>query len=247
MSYEGVLSTFGLSHHQVQLMLVCGAILTVIGFILVMYWRFIVAGLVVFGVMTIFLHHPDNTTQPVEVVVNTPTSPPSTPQTDENMQKTSFVDPFIIFNAFVKMKELMETKDNVQPEPPKVAEVVIEPKQVVETEEMKEYISNCTELTRNADLCRETWITMKEAGTELILEPVERSVRRQIRLAKVDNSTKVNKPVSKVQEVKPLEVNKPISKVQEVKLLEVDNVEYKERRAAALSKPNAVVMQETYR
>jgi hypothetical protein len=37
---------------------------------------------------------------------------------------------------------------------------------------------------------------------------------------------------------------KPVS---EVKLIDVDNTEYKVRRAAALSKPNAVVMQATYR
>jgi len=229
MSYAGVLSTFGLGQHQVEMLLLCGVIVTVIGFFLVMYWRFIVAGLLVFGVITIFANHTANPKPDAEVVVNTPVN---TTETDENMHKTSFVDPFIVFNALIKMKELLETKDDMQVESPKVSEVSFETKKVVETEEMKEYILHCTELTRNAELCRENWITMKEFGSELILVPVERSVRRQVNRAKFDNITKVDKPTSKVQEVK---------------LLDVDNVEYKERRAAALSKPNAVVMQETYR
>jgi len=241
MSYEGVLSTFGLGQHQVEMLLVCGVIVTVIGFFLVMYWRFIVAGLVVFGVITIFANHPANPTPAVEVVVNTPVSPP---QTDENIHKTSFADPFVVFNALIKMKEMLEAKDDVQTETPKVAEVLIEPKKVVETEEMKEYVLHCTELTRNAELCRENWITMKEFGSELILEPVERSVRRQVKRAKFDNTAKAD-ITAKVDIT--TKVDKPTSKVQEVKLLDVDNVEYKERRAAALSKPNAVVMQETYR
>ena len=38
-----------------------------------------------------------------------------------------------------------------------------------------------------------------------------------------------------------------VQKTSNVKLIETDNSEYKVRRAAALAKPNAIVIQETYR
>lgn len=51
-----------------------------------------------------------------------------------------------------------------------------------------------------------------------------------------------------VTEPKEVSVKEPeFRPVSDIKLLDVDNQEYKAKRAAALSKPNAVVLQATYR
>jgi hypothetical protein len=55
------------------------------------------------------------------------------------------------------------------------------------------------------------------------------------------------KELEKLPEVKTTETHVDFKPVSEVKLIEVDNVEYKARRAEALKKPNAVVLQATYR
>lgn len=56
-----------------------------------------------------------------------------------------------------------------------------------------------------------------------------------------DESVKVEqKPASKIEEV-------VVTSGKEAILLEVDNAEYKQRRAEVMKKPNAVVMQATYR
>jgi hypothetical protein len=53
--------------------------------------------------------------------------------------------------------------------------------------------------------------------------------------------------LGKLPEEKHAEVAVDFQPASKVKLIEVDNVEYKARRAEALKKPNAVVLQATYR
>ena len=232
MSYEGILAFFGLTQFQIEMLLIGGVILTLVGYFIIIYWHFIVAGAVLFGVMVIFLHHPTPKVETVEVTKTEPVvveEPPS--NKDENFQKTSIIDPIWLFNSLMRMREINQTPApvaQVEPTPSPVVEEPVKPKQIVETEQMREYIKQCTELTKDSGLCRDNWISMDEAGVEIILQPVERKSRKQIKQAKV-------------------KVDNSFSKPSDVKLLDVDNKEYKERRALVLSKPNAVILQETYR
>lgn len=222
MSYDNILTTLGLTQLMAESFLVYSLIAIGAGFILFTFWHYIALGVFVFGIFTVLSHSTQNTT----VVKNSPpviTEQPSV-EKDPNIQNTSFIDPILLM---MKIKELGQTTNVVEPQ----KEVKVDITQVVETEEMRDYVKNCTELTNNSTLCRENWIAMSELGGEIILDPVERRVRKQNTKAKVE---KVSTP-------------KTHSKVTEVKLLDVDNKEYKERRAIALSKPNAVVFQETYR
>jgi hypothetical protein len=215
------------------MLLVGGVILTLAGFLIVVYWHFIVAGLVLFSVLFVFQHHTvAKVESPVEVASKSPVidEPPS--NKDESFQKTSIIDPIWLFTSLMRLRELNQLQQATQSEKPSVTPVV-ETKQIVETPEMREYVKNCTELTNDAKLCRDNWIAVNEAGAEIILEPVERKSIKQVNQTK----TKVDKNT----------VNNPVLKSPEIKLLDVDNKEYKERRAAALSKPDAVVFQEVYR
>jgi hypothetical protein len=230
MSYEGILALFGLSQLQIEMLLVGGVIVTVVGYFALVYWHFVLAGFFLCGIVIIFQHHP--TPKVEEVAIKTPTSTEEITNTkDENFQKALMIDPIWLFANLMRLKESNQT-----PPVETVATPVVEdakPKQIVETEQMREYIKHCTELTRNPTLCRDNWIAVNEVGSEIILEPVERKMRKQIAQAKVEKVT------PKVDDI--------FSKPSEVKLLDVDNVEYKERRAEALKKPNAVVAQYTFR
>ena len=222
MSYDNILTTLGLTQMMAESFLVYSLIAIGVGFILFTFWHYIALGVFVFGIFTVLSHSTQNTTTVVKNSQPIITEEYSV-EKDPNMQKTSLVDPILLM---LKLKEMAQLANVVEPQ----KEVKVDVVQVVETEEMREYVKNCTELTNNSALCRENWNAMAETGGEIILDPVERRVRKQITKAKVEKAS-----------------TKSHSKVTEVKLLDVDNTEYKERRATALSKPNAVVFQETYR
>jgi hypothetical protein len=222
MSYADILTTFGVSQSQIELLMVGGVILTIVGFILFLYWQYILMGVVAFGVLTIVMHHPSNKVE--EIVEKEEVIEPVVAH-DPNMQKTAF-DPFLLFSL---LRFRAEQAQAVTPAP---APEPVAVKEVVETEEMRQYVKNCTELTNDSKLCRDNWVAANENGMEIILDPVERP-------NKPANTTKVVKVKATKQA--------PVSQVKEVKLLDVDNEEYKARRATAMAKPNAIVFQETVR
>ena len=83
----------------------------------------------------------------------------------------------------------------------------------------KTYMEECEDLTDDADTCEDLW---KERDGIVLKGAIET----------------VTSHVPDTKAVKEA--------IKNVKLLDVDNVEYKERRAAALKKPNAVVIQTTF-
>ena len=103
-----------------------------------------------------------------------------------------------------------------------ITEVKPEVKQEVMTEDHMSFMEDCMGLADYPRTkCDKLWEERKVEEKEL-----ERM------------STIVEKSTENSVDFKP---------VSEVKLVNVDNEEYKARRAAALKKPNAVVMQATYR
>ena len=110
---------------------------------------------------------------------------------------------------------------------------------VVQPIGMEDYVKACTELTSDKQFCKKNWIDARMAGTEIILVPVDRT--REVRKSTKPEVKKVAKA-----EVKVVKYTAE-SKVKGVNLLDVVNEEYKARRSAALAKPNAVVIHETYR
>jgi len=103
-----------------------------------------------------------------------------------------------------------------------ITEVKPEVKQEVMTEDHMSFMEDCMGLADYPrSKCDKLWEERKVEEKELE------------RMAPV-----IEKSAEKSVDFKP---------VSEVKLIDVDNTEYKVRRAAALSKPNAVVMQATYR
>lgn len=166
MNYQSFLDVLGITQLMAENYLTYGLMLIGVGFILILCWQYVVAGMFVMSVLTVLSHH----------------------QKDE---------PIVV-------------KPNV------VQEIIVE-KEVVKE---KEYIDSCTELTHNKNMCVDNYQHAKDNGHELELIPVE------------------SRTISK---------DKAVSNVSTVNLLDVDNEEYKVRRAAALTKPNAVVLHDTLR
>ena len=238
MTYDNVLSIFGLTQTQIEVFIVCGIGLIVVGFVAYMYLHFIIAGAVAFAILTVIAHH-----EPSENTTVAKNEPKEEYLVDDNIQKASF-DPLLLLNLF-RFKMDMDRFNQVQQEPvPVPVQEVKETKEIVETEEMKAYVKHCTDLTNNPTMCRENWIAAADSDVELILDPVEKSTKVYVKPTKVAVERKVAEPRA---ERKIKRVETPVSAVKEVKLLDVDNEEYKARRSAALAKPNAVVIQETYR
>ena len=94
-------------------------------------------------------------------------------------------------------------------------------------------------------------INARRAEQEL-KEQVERNRRAELERESQDRGDTPAQPQSRVEPVVVPEPAKPAEKVSstngtEIKLLDVDNEEYKQRRAEALAKPNAVIGQITLR
>jgi hypothetical protein len=94
-------------------------------------------------------------------------------------------------------------------------------------------------------------VNARRAEQEL-KEQVERNRRAELDRESLDRGETVVQPQSRVEPVVVPEAAKPAEKVSttsgtEIKLLDVDNTEYKQKRAEALAKPNAVVGQITLR
>ena len=58
MNYESFLTTFGLSQLQLEVLLILFVIVIVIGYVLVMFWQQILAGLGILLAVFVFAHHP---------------------------------------------------------------------------------------------------------------------------------------------------------------------------------------------
>lgn len=61
MTYDQVLQYFNLSQSQTEFLVSLGLIMLVVGFILVVFWQYIVAAAVVYIIVTISAHHVDPT------------------------------------------------------------------------------------------------------------------------------------------------------------------------------------------
>lgn len=118
----------------------------------------------------------------------------------------------------------------------------VEKKEVVKEQPKKEevfderqaYLKDCVEVAEYSfEKCQKLWTqrdveeTVKETTKETVKESVEIS-SEVVKQIVVENHDSFKEPA-------------------EVKLINVDNAEYKRRRAEALSKPGAVVMQSTFR
>lgn len=111
---------------------------------------------------------------------------------------------------------------------------------VVQPVGMEEYVKACTELTNDKYFCKQNWMEAKISGSEVFLVAIDR--KPQVRKT-------VDRQVTKVAKAEVTKGPKYVaeSKVKGVNLLDVSNEEYKQRRDAALAKPNAVVFQQTIR
>jgi len=94
-------------------------------------------------------------------------------------------------------------------------------------------------------------VNARRAEQEL-KEQVERNRRAELDRESLDRGETIVQPQSKVEPVVVPETPKAQEKVgavsgEQIKLLDVDNEEYKQKRAEALAKPNAVVGQITLR
>ena len=94
-------------------------------------------------------------------------------------------------------------------------------------------------------------VNARRAEQEL-KEQVERNRKAELDRESLDRGETIVQPQSRVEPVVIPEATKPAEKVSttsgtEIKLLDVDNTEYKQKRAEALAKPNAVVGQITLR
>jgi hypothetical protein len=147
MTYDQILTRMGLDQGLSEALIVLGVITIVIGFLIILFWQYIVAGAVVFAVLTVFSHH----IEPTKV--------------EDVAEKTELSDKATFLDA-------------------------------------------CKSLSDKSDTCEEMW----KDREDIVLKGAEEVV----------------------------EVAKTI------KLLDVDNAEYKSRRAAALKKPGAVVIQTTF-
>ena len=147
MNYDKILSILGLSQTQTETMVAISMIMIAVGFIIVFFWKYIIAGALILSVLSVFMH--------------------GTVASNES-------DPVVAVSK-------KDSKHN------------------------NTYMDDCVALTGKSDVCEEVvderHVILNEA---------------------------------------PVEVKKA------VKLLDVDNQEYKERRADALKKPNAVIMQTTF-
>lgn len=57
MNYEWFLTTFGLTQNTLECILIIGGLTAVIGYAVVLLWRFILGGLCVLAVLFVFAHH----------------------------------------------------------------------------------------------------------------------------------------------------------------------------------------------
>lgn len=57
MTYDQILTRMGLDQGLSEALIVLGVITIVIGFLIILFWQYIVAGAVVFAVLTVFSHH----------------------------------------------------------------------------------------------------------------------------------------------------------------------------------------------
>lgn len=162
MFYDQILNRLGLDQGLSEVLIVVGAILLIVGFLIVLFWQYLVAGAVVYLVLTVFSHHVD---------------------------------------------------------PKKIEEVVVEKSVMTDK---KTYMEECEDLTDKADVCEDLW----KARDGIVLKGAEEVVKTLKKEIMTDKDAFMN--------------------VKEVKLLDVDNKEYKDRRADALKKPNAVIMQTTF-
>jgi hypothetical protein len=94
-------------------------------------------------------------------------------------------------------------------------------------------------------------VNARRAEQEL-KEQVERNRKAELDRESLDRGETIVQPQSKVEPVVVPEAPKAQEKVSttsgtEIKLLDVDNTEYRQKRAEALAKPNAVVGQITLR
>ena len=108
----------------------------------------------------------------------------------------------------------------VAPDTPKPTEAAKDTQEEVSFDEYAAYMKDCMDVADyNRNQCEDLWNGRQIEEREL----------------------------GKLPEEKHAEVAVDFQPASKVKLIEVDNVEYKARRAEALKKPNAVVMQATYR
>jgi hypothetical protein len=94
-------------------------------------------------------------------------------------------------------------------------------------------------------------VNARRAEQEL-KEQVERNRKAELDRESLDRGETIVQPQSRVEPVVVPEAPKPAERVsttsgEQIKLLDVDNEEYKQKRAEALTKPNAVVGQITLR
>lgn len=94
-------------------------------------------------------------------------------------------------------------------------------------------------------------VNARRAEQEL-KEQVERNRKAELDRESLDRGETIVQPQSRVEPVVVPEAPKPAEKVsatggEQIKLLDVDNTEYKQKRAEALTKPNAVIGQITLR
>jgi hypothetical protein len=122
----------------------------------------------------------------------------------------------------------MHSADTTPTKPPKVEqkeEIILDP-----TKDKSSFMEQCVSLTKKPEMCEDLF---SERDHDSII---------------IDASSVQPKTESKVESKKEVSVSEDhFRPVSDVKLLDVDNQEYKSKRAAAISKPNAVVMQATYR
>lgn len=214
----------------------------ILGIIISGMWRFLFGIFLIVGVVAGF----NRANLDLEKVLPEPVPIVTSLNNDSNIHQTAFDPSWFVRNWFsYKATEAIDKKLNAPEQPRQIVEEEIK-FPVKETPEMLEYVKHCTDLTNDPKLCQDNWNSVASTGNEIILSPVERTVQRKTEKAHIQKiSTKVPKEPKEPKEPKAQRIAK--SKVNEVKLLDVDNEEYKARRAAALAKPNAIVIHETYR
>ena len=161
MTYDQILTRMGLDQSLTEVLIVIGAIMIVIGFLVVLFWQYIVAGAVIFLALTVFSHH---------------------------------IEP----NKEVQVVEKNEMMDK------------------------RSYMDDCEALTDKSELCEDLW---KERDGIVLKGAIETVMPA---MTSITGEKEAFMPAVAV------------------KLLDVENKEYKERRAVALKKPNAVIMQTTF-
>lgn len=152
MTYDQIIARLGLTQNMTEMLIMAGLAVIVIGFLIVTFLPYLVAGAVLYAVVTVFSHQ----------------AVPE-PKTEQIVEKDAMTD--------------KET-----------------------------YLQECKDLIDKESDCEESW----KDRSDIILKSATEEVVKEIKQAA------------------------------KVKLLDVDNAEYKTRRAAALKKPGAVVIQTTF-